>query len=298
MDSDTPVTEQKTTETPSAQGNNNITLLIKIIGYALIIAFILKAFLIEAFRIPTGSMEKTLLPGDMILVNKAAYDFATPANLPFIEIPLPRAVLFTTSTPKRFDVITFVHPGGSEEIATPNKVYYIKRLIALPGETVSIVKRKVYINNTVLVDSHYTSFSDQIYPESLADESTFPKGMDWNRDYYGPFTLPKKGMTIQFTATDFLKYRIVIGRELGSSLVWEGGKVFCNGKQLHSYTFQHDYYFVLGDSRDNSFDSRYWGPITRENIQGEALCVYLSVDPDGQGFFSSFRWSRSLRFIP
>ncbi|MBI5726282.1 MAG: signal peptidase I [Ignavibacteriales bacterium] len=281
----------------SQHGHISFTTVAKIILYSLVVAVVLKAFFVEAYRIPTTSMEQTLLPGDMILVNKTAYHFAGPAQIPFFDTPVKRVVLFRTGQINRFDVVTFLHPGGQEEIVPSQQQYYIKRLVGLPGETLSITNKNVYINGRLLSEGNHVMFKDTVPGEPQSSERIFPKGMEWNRDDYGPIQMPYKGMQVFFTADNFLKYRVIIARETGSSLEWKAGKIYSNGTLINSYTFKDNYYFAMGDNRDDSFDSRYWGPVPESNIYGKASFIYLSFEPFSENFFTSIRWARAFRII-
>ena len=214
---------------------------------AVILALFIRTFVVQAFKIPTGSMENNLLIGDHLLVNK--FVFGPSATR------LERAI-FPMGTIKRDDVIVFKYPEQPE-------VDYIKRVIGLPGETVELKAKKIYINGMPL-DEPYVHFLEPPSTEADLHEVT---SIDV-RERYGPVTVPP------------------------------------------------NQYFVMGDNRDNSQDSRYWGFLQRDYIKGKALLIYWSYEAEredyeteGAGatlrslgsvfahFFTRTRWDRMLHQI-
>jgi signal peptidase I len=212
---------------------------------AVILALFIRTFVVQAFKIPTGSMEENLLIGDHLLVNKFVFG---PSSAERAVLPIKDAV--------RGDVVVFKYPEEPERD-------FIKRVIGLPGETVEVKEKKVYINGTAL-DEPYAHYLQPPSSTSHLDEVT---SLDV-RERYGPVTVPPES------------------------------------------------YFVMGDNRDNSQDSRYWGFLPRSYIKGKALVIYWSYDGEemqaedqGAGatvkqFFSIFthfvtrtRWSRMLHQI-
>jgi signal peptidase I len=214
---------------------------------AVILALFIRTFVVQAFKIPTGSMENNLLIGDHLLVNKFVY---APTATPIERALLPIGTL------KRGNVIVFKYPEEPERD-------FIKRVIGLPGETVELRAKKVYINGSPL-DEPYVHFL-----QPPGDQSEYHEVTSWDvRDRYGPVTVPP------------------------------------------------NQYFVMGDNRDNSQDSRYWGFLPRDYIKGKALFIYWSYesgreDYQDEGasatikgfgsvithFFSRTRWNRMLHQI-
>ncbi|OLC66364.1 MAG: signal peptidase I [Betaproteobacteria bacterium 13_1_40CM_4_64_4] len=214
---------------------------------AVILALFIRTFVVQAFKIPTGSMENNLLIGDHLLVNKFIFG-PTEWRLERILLPVKPV--------KREDIIVFKYPEEPDRD-------FIKRVIGLPGETVEVREKKVYINGKAL-DEPYAH-----YLEPVATPSEFHEVTSLEiRDRYGPVTVPP------------------------------------------------NHYFVMGDNRDNSQDSRYWGFLPREYIKGKALILYWSYEAeredyqeDGAGatlkglasvfvhFFTRTRWDRMLRQI-
>jgi signal peptidase I len=215
---------------------------------AVILALFIRTFVVQAFKIPTGSMENNLLIGDHLLVNKFIYG---PTLSPLEETLLP------IDTIERGDVVVFKYPEEPERD-------FIKRIIGLPGETVELRNKKVFINGTPL-DEPYVQFLE---PPSDS-ESGEPDYTEFDlRKQYGPVTVPA------------------------------------------------NHYFAMGDNRDNSQDSRYWGFLPREYVKGKALMVYWSYEADREDyqrsgigeqvggvlstishFFTRTRWSRLLHQI-
>ena len=173
---------------------------------AVIVVVLVRSFLVQAFSIPSGSMQDTLLIGDYLLVNKFIYG---------IRNPFTNEVLIPVKKPQRGDVIVFIYPQD------PSKDY-IKRVVGVPGDQVQIINKKVYVNGQ-LVDTPQAKFDD---PRMLNHPN------DPRRDNFGPVTVPP-------------------GR-----------------------------YFVMGDNRDHSYDSRFWGFVDETALRGKAFIIYFSIDWD------------------
>ena len=190
---------------------------------AVILAFFVRTFVVQAFKIPSGSMEPNLLIGDHLLVNK------------FVSAPTVWTVektLLPIDEIHRGDVIVFKHPK------TPERDL-IKRTIGLPGETIELRDKRVYVNGKPL---------DEPYTQDLlpAGRNDLTEG-DVRRNF-GPLTVPA------------------------------------------------GHYFMMGDNRDNSEDSRYWGSLPRDHVKGKALFLYMSFG-EGEGSVANVRWARILRQI-
>jgi signal peptidase I len=192
---------------------------VKSLAIAIVLALVIKTTLVEAYKIPSGSMENTLLVGDFLLANKFLYG----AKLPILPYHLP-----ALREPKPGDVIIFKYPGDG-------KTNYIKRLIAVAGQTVKIVNKRVYVDGKALSLPRYGKTDPGPIlphfpggPYAPFSFSQFDGSSAYNRDNFGPFTVPPGGL------------------------------------------------FVMGDNRDNSFDSRFWGPVPRGNVMGKALVIHWS----------------------
>ena len=132
-------------------------------------------------------------------------------------------------------------------------------------------------------------------------ESTiFPNNnkVDWNRDNMGPVYIPKEGETIEMNLKNFSLYRRVIevyeGLEIGidNKLSVNGTEILLNGQPIKTYTFKQNYYWMMGDNRHNSEDSRYWGFVPETHVVGKPVFIWLSIDPNASGFLDSIRWER------
>lgn len=166
---------------------NRLKELLQIAGFALVFAFVIKAFFLQAFKIPTGSMEDTLLIGDFLLVNKFIYGAQTPEYVPWTDIPLRHWRLPGLRQPKPGDVIVFRHPQDPS-------IDYIKRCIATEGQTVEIRNKEVFVDGKsfrVIADPAGLKFED---PDTLARDKgydgVYPKHAG-SRDNYGPVTVPE-----------------------------------------------------------------------------------------------------------
>ncbi|MEA5460580.1 signal peptidase I [Arcicella sp. LKC2W] len=123
------------------------------------------------------------------------------------------------------------------------------------------------------------------------------KSYVWNKDNYGPLWIPKEGVTIQLDSQSVDKYKYIIKYYEGNkNVVVEGYKISIDGKTITSYTFKQDYYFMMGDNRHHSADSRYWGFVPANHVVGKAVFVWMSLDPN-KSFLSKIRWSRIFRFV-
>ncbi len=212
---------------------------IKSLAIALVIWFVLRTLLIEAFRIPSSSMERTLLVGDFLFVNKALYG----AELPLIHTHLP-----AFRDPRLGDIVVF-------DSRTEPGVKVVKRVVGVPGDTLQM-KRAILWRNGAAQQESYVEHVD-----SLTDTST-PE-MEWQGNYLVP-------------GVNRAAYHPT--RDNWGPLIVPPGQ-----------------YFVMGDNRDNSYDSRYWGFVPRNVIRGRPLFVYYSFDNDSWKalpFITAIRWGR------
>ena len=176
---------------------------------ALLLALLIRTFIIQAFKIPSGSMENTLLIGDHILVSKFSYGTHIPNEIPFLNIKLFDDIVLFSEIPQRGDIIVFKFPKDE-------KRDFIKRVIGLPGDFLEVRRQKVYINDKLYEDTHAR------HTDPASNDSLVP------RDDFGPVLVPE------------------------------------------------EYVFVMGDNRENSQDSRYWGFLNVKKIRGKALMIYWS----------------------
>ncbi|MET3127426.1 signal peptidase I [Arcicella rosea] len=119
----------------------------------------------------------------------------------------------------------------------------------------------------------------------------------WNRDNYGPLLIPNKGLTIKLDSGNVDKYKYIIKYYEGNqNVVIDGHRIMVDGKAITSYTFKQDYYFMMGDNRHHSADSRYWGFVPADHVVGKAVFIWMSLDPN-KNFLSKIRWNRIFRFV-
>jgi signal peptidase I len=254
--------------------------------FAAIAAFIIITFVIQNTRIPTGSMEDTILVGDFVLVNKFIYGSASPKYIPFTEIELPYFRLPALKEPKATDIVVFEYPGDRDQLfANELGVNYVKRCIGTPGDTIEIVDKVVFINGKEFwIPPHIKYLSPYAKPKTMVDPRIFPKGMPWNEDNYGPLIVPFKGYTIKLNKDNVEQWRTTIDREYGRRVVEvKDNVIMIDGIPVNQYTFKKDYYFMMGDNRDDSLDSRFWGFVARDMVVGEA-------------FITLFSWNRDIPF--
>lgn len=180
---------------------------------AILIALFIRTFIVQAFKIPSGSMKETLLIGDHILVNKFIYG---------VKIPFLRKTIIPVSNPERGDIVVFIYPMDRSKD-------FIKRVIAVGGDTIEIRDKKIYLNGTLYEDGHGYYTDNLILPRAIQP-----------RDNFGPATVPEGSI------------------------------------------------FVMGDNRDQSYDSRFWGFVDLKDLLGKAFIIYWSWDKSDHGV----RWSR------
>ncbi|MCX6311594.1 MAG: signal peptidase I [Bacteroidetes bacterium] len=342
------------------------------LAFAFIGVLIVKAFIFEPFAIPSASMDNTLLEGDYIVVNKLAYGARlpqTPLSLPFSHQTIgsfPSYVTWWTwnyhrvpgySEIKRNDVIVFNFPaeelfpltGKATNYPVDHRTHFIKRCVALPGDTFKIEDREVFVNRTKLpfpknvlfnynvkMDSadrvglklkklgmvrecqqgNYSILTITLLPKqadslrliskivSVEAENSHAGAYDgqifphderfaWNQDNFGTIIIPKKGATIHLSADSLSIYERIIVSYEHNRIDVKNDSIFINGKYATTYTFKLNYYFMMGDNRHYSMDSRYWGFVPEDHIVGKATMILFSYDkPDGH-----VRWDRCFKTI-
>jgi len=223
--------------------------------FAIVLALVMRQFVVQAFKIPSASMETTLLVGDHILVNKFLYYF---------------------TSPKRLDIVVFQYPWEEDRD-------FIKRVIGLPGDRVQMRDWQVYVNDQPLHEPY-------VY-------YTAPPRPGQEQGNFGPIVVPKKGdrMEIRSDKRLYLNGEPVpispgLFRPRSDNTPMSGLEVFYGALLPSGTTWQqtleprpveHDYYFVLGDHRDNSQDSRYWGFVRSTRLKGRAFFIYWSWNREG-----------------
>jgi signal peptidase I len=239
-------------------------------------AFFLKMFVLEAFRIPSASMANTLQVGDYLLVNKLSYGIRTPRFEPISAGVIPSFRLPFFRSIRRGDVVVFEYPGDRNEIHSNGSINYIKRCIGLPGDTIEIRNEVVWVNGLPI---NHPSASSPPSPYSFVED-------------FGPVVVPSKGMRVPLSDSTMDEWRTILVREGHSVAVNGDGVVMLDGDPADHAFITQNYYFVLGDNRTNSKDSRHWGFVPEQNIIGEALMVYWSWEPIRDGNRMHVRWDR------
>ena len=373
--------------------------------FAVVFVTFINIFFFQAFKIPSSSMESSLLTGDHLFVSKLAFGPRipqTPLTIPFTHNVIFGKESYSTliqndyrrlkgfRNVRRGDYVVFGFPDGdsvlvkapSEDyytvcrlygkdyavrnygpvIARPSdkKDHYVKRCVAVAGDTLTIVDGRVHINSepqtvwpgvqsTYAVITNGTRINqktldrlglniaelyydetlpgypqmaltasmlekvkacpnvtaveelDDVYPPDYPDSYLmlfpFRENFRWTRDNYGPIWIPKAGVTVKLNAEVLPLYeRIIRDYEHNSLQVNADGRIIINGEETDEYTFSQDYYFMMGDNRHNSLDSRYWGFVPDDHIVGRPAVIWLSTD-SSRSFPSNIRWRRFLKFV-
>lgn len=373
--------------------------------FAVVFVTFINIFFFQAFKIPSSSMESSLLTGDHLFVSKLAFGPRipqTPLTIPFTHNVIFGKESYSTliqndyrrlkgfRNVRRGDYVVFGFPDGdsvlvkapSEDyytvcrlygkdyavrnygpvIARPSdkKDHYVKRCVAVAGDTLTIVDGRVHINSepqtvwpgvqsTYAVITNGTRINqktldrlglniaelyydetlpgypqmaltasmlekvkacpnvtaveelDDVYPPDYPDSYLmlfpFRENFRWTRDNYGPIWIPKAGVTVELNAEVLPLYeRIIRDYEHNSLQVNADGRIIINGEETDEYTFSQDYYFMMGDNRHNSLDSRYWGFVPEDHIVGRPAVIWLSTD-SSRSFPSNIRWRRFLKFV-
>lgn len=265
-------------------------------GFVLVSFFFLNSFVLASFEVPTGSMENEIMAGDFLFVNKFLYGGSTPRTIPFTNTRIPWFRVPAIREVERGDVIVFEFPGQQEEVQSPEFLFYLKRAIALSGDTLEVRNRVVFINGVQAPLPRNMKFNNpNILPPGIVNPRIFPKGAPFSEDNWGPVVVPTKGDVIALSPENFERWRVFIGREGHTARMDQTGNIQIDGSPATSYTVQSDYIFGMGDNRDNSLDSRFWGFIPKDNIIGTPMIVYWSWDPD-LPLFRLFDKISSIRF--
>lgn len=313
-------------------------------------------------------MEESLKPGDFVFISKWQYGARLPitllalpflhSELPFTEnrpsyldaIQLPYRRLPGLESIQRNDIVVFNYPL---EIDAPvdKRDYYIKRCKALPGDTLLIKAKEVFINgrkdeapgtlkfnyklratreiDRELLDSLgitegglISNMLDYEFPLNDAQKGflekqdfivsvtrkleaeknyhvhVFPysRHYPFNADFWGPVVVPYKGLTVQLNDTNIVLYERIIREYEGHLLIIDNGLIYIDDSLSVNYTFDMNYYFMMGDNRDNSSDSRFWGFVPENHIIGKAWFRFFSWDVDAP-WYDKLRWNRMFQRV-
>lgn len=345
--------------------------------YAIIVATLVHTYIMQPYIIPTSSLEKSLLVGDFLFVSKFHYGSRVPTTLvaaPMVHDTLPllkiRSYLKKPQLPslrlpaiqkiKRNEIVVFNWPADTVQqfFKTPDrkiikpvdkKSNYVKRCVAIAGDTLEIINGDVYINgeksqmpdrakpqfyyevtmkkgqklNAYLIydkyqvrkgegysqNGNYLLNMDEANARNIAKDSrvasvkrkirakeevdnVFPQSLHrWNIDHYGPIYIPKKGATIDLNTDNLPFYKRLITEYEHHQLKVEGDKIYIDGVPTTTYTFAQNYYWMMGDNRHNSEDSRFWGYVPFDHIVGKPVFIWMSFDFDAKGL-DKVRWER------
>ncbi|MFA5325711.1 MAG: signal peptidase I [Bacteroidales bacterium] len=373
--------------------------------FAIIVVTFINIFFFQAYKIPSSSMENSLMTGDYLFVSKLAYGPKlpqTPISMPFVHNVLPisgkesylKFMQFDykrikgIGTVKRDDYVVFSFPNGdtvlkkaiTEDYYThvrmsgreytqktlgpiivrpvDKKDHYVKRCVAIAGDTLKIKNGVVFINgeaqtnyhgirntytvitngsaiNSIILKKFGINSSEVWYNQALPGYPDFPLNSDdvkelkalgnvvsvdqnidvyppdypdspemlfpfvdlkWTRDNYGPLWIPSKGATVKLTLENLPLYRRIIDVYEENDLMVQYNTIIINGEVATEYTFKQNYYFMMGDNRHNSLDSRYWGFVPEDHIVGKPAVIWFSSDTN-KTFPNNIRWKRILKFV-
>lgn len=373
--------------------------------FAVVFVTFINIFFFQAFKIPSSSMESSLLTGDHLFVSKLTFGPRipqTPLTIPFTHNVIFGKESYSTliqneyrrlkgfRNVERGDYVVFGFPDGDtvltkapaddyyavcrfygKEYAVKSygplivrpadkKDHYVKRCVAIHGDTLSVVNGRVYVNSqaqevwpgvqttyNVVTDgsrinlktleklglnlselsfdeslpgypqmpltaamleqikacANVRSVEEQVdvyppdYPDSYLMLFPFKEDSRWTRDNYGPLWIPEAGATVRLDSHNIALYeRIIRVYEKNELKITSDGHFIINGKETDEYTFKQDYYFMMGDNRHNSLDSRYWGFVPEDHIVGRPALIWLSTD-SAKSFPSNVRWKRFLKFV-
>ncbi|MCQ2146543.1 MAG: signal peptidase I [Bacteroidales bacterium] len=371
--------------------------------FAVVVVTFLNIFFVQAFKIPSSSMESTLYTGDHLFVEKLTFGPKVPETP--LTIPFTHNVIFGKESystliqndyrrlkgfreVKNGDIVVFGFPHGDTVLTkapaddyyslvrnagrkyaidnfgpikvrpSDKKDHYVKRCVAIAGDTLTVTDGLVYINpqkqevypgiqfsytvvtngqrinkriledldiedsyfdsnlpgypyllltadkvdkvkalsNVVSVDGNLDVYPPD-YPDSYLSIFPFKPEYQWTRDNYGPLWIPEKGATVELTLENLPLYeRIISTYEKHQLSVKDDGTIVIDGVATSSYTFELNYYFMMGDNRHNSLDSRYWGFVPEDHVVGRPAMVWLSTKI-GRKFPANIRWGRFFKFV-
>lgn len=285
----------------------NWLLNIYLIAFGLLVLWVVgQVFCFASFSTPTRSMTPTIIPGDYVLVNKFVMGprlFNIFDALGGEQVDIIRGPGFGSL--KSGDIVVFNHPYAArwDSLAMDIRLYYMKRCIAVPGDTLELRDCRYWINGRcarVGVASRQQEVADYLdryagEPELISRTivvSAFPNDLavGWTIRDMGPLVVPRKGTVIPLDTLSAIVYRNYIEWETGAKLTNDSTGIRLDGAEIDSYEFKKDYCFVAGDNAFNSQDSRYFGLVPLDYVVGKAAFIWQSKDPHT----GRRRWSRTF----
>jgi signal peptidase I len=341
----------------------------KAILFAFVTILVFRVFCFEAFTIPSSSMERSLLTGDYVIVSKLSYGPRIPftplsfplahQRMPFTEntnsyldwIQLPYMRLFGSPDVERNDIVVFNYPMEDDR-PIDQQTFYIKRCVAISGDTLEVRDGQVYINgiysdepeklqfnykvqadtDTLNSDSisslgiteggkmrnkgeywftlnmenverlkkvkHVANVSVLMEKKGTYSDYMFPENEHflWNVDFFGPVYVPKAGDSVKLSIDSLPLYERIISVYEHNELTTSNDSIFINGKHASHYTFRMNYFFMMGDNRHNSADSRFWGFVPEDHIVGKTVLTLMSIDKsDGSSKLRGDRWFKPVK---
>ncbi|MBE8722339.1 signal peptidase I [Sphingobacterium pedocola] len=268
---------------------------IAVIGMiTILIVIALRIFLFASFKIPSLSMEPTLLAGDFILVNKLIpgprIDFlGNKETNSIFRVPGLRAI-------QRKDVLVFNDPYYQSKVIVRNwNAHYVKRCIGLPGDTLSIKNGNCFISNdsTTAVVRKYQDENRLAIASTQYDTPRMFKSLGWTVHNFGSIYIPRKGDRITLDSVNRHIYARLIEYETDKKMTEMDGLFYLDTDLCSAYTFQKNYYFMAGDNSSDSKDSRYWGLLPEDHIVGKVSYVWKSIDPNS----NKYRFDRFFKSL-
>lgn len=262
---------------PPAEDRRRLRMLVRLLMIMVVTLLVVRIFIFEPYSIPddSPSMRPTIVEGDVMLVNKLPYTIRSLRTLPFTNARIPYLEIPGLGSLERGDVVVFDDPAPDDYYGDAEQ--YVKRCVAIAGDTVQLVEGRIRING------------GEVPPVAGEGERRAPversKAFAPLRDGL-PIVLPYNGYRIEMDSTALELWRWLIERE-GVSVEYSNRIVFLDGLPATHYTVQRDYFFALGDNSYNSRDSRFFGFVPYDNLIGQAWIIYWSRDLNGD-----IRWER------
>lgn len=259
-----------------------------IVGITLLVTICLRIFVLASFKIPSDSMEPSILPGDYVIINKLVFGPRLFKNFHFMENEKIETIrLKGWRKIKHNDILVFNYPYKEwDHLGMDLNVFYMKRCIGVPGDTLSIVNGFYKVSGYKNILGHYenqtrmSQLPDTLFPENIFRAFPFEGHEQWNIKNMGPLYIPRSGDTVLITPSNIRLYQRLIEYENNIPAKIVSDTLLFLGKNcISKYTFKQNYYFMAGDNVLNSRDSRYWGLLPEDYIIGKAVRIWKSINP-------------------